>query len=403
MKHENALEDDAGGGERRVARARVPARRPVPARLPAPRRRIQRRRRSRRPAWGPCSPPAPRRATRGGTSPSGSAAAGSIKPGGTLQGRAHRRAGHARPGDVHDLHRRAGLRQHLQQAHRHRHGRRVRTASSRPSGTQTDDKTWMFNLVDNATFHNGEAVHRGRREVHLRAHPRSEDRERRTRRSTTRSRPSRRRSPTQVIFHLKSPFGPFLSQPREQRRDREPEGDRGGGSRRATRSAPGRSSSWSGCRATTSRSRSSTATSRTASRTSTAIEFKFLLVDQSRIDGLSAGELDWVDAVPLQQPDVALERPARSRTSPSATAGIPDYLALNTAQAAVRRQARPAGGRTGPWTGRRSATSRTSGAGEVGIEEVPTGSTVVRRHAGRRARPRTRRRAAGSRPGSATV
>ena len=62
------------------------------------------------------------------------------------------------------------------------------------------------------------------------------------------------------------------------------------------------------------------------------IDFKFLLVDQGRIDGLSAGELNWVDAVPLQSLSTLSTDPSYTYVT-SATAGIPDYLALNTAQA----------------------------------------------------------------------
>jgi peptide/nickel transport system substrate-binding protein len=59
------------------------------------------------------------------------------------------------------------------------------------------------------------------------------------------------------------------------------------------------------------------------------IEFRFLLVDQSRIDALRSGELDWVDAVPLQQLKTLSQDPSlRYVTSP--IAGIPDFLAMNT-------------------------------------------------------------------------
>ena len=98
------------------------------------------------------------------------------------------------------------------------------------------------------------AVHRGRREVHVRAHPRTRRPRAATRRCTRRSSRSRSTRPTRVTFHLKAPFGPFLTNLAnngeivnrrriESRQDSEP----------ATRSAPARSSSSSGCRATTSR------------------------------------------------------------------------------------------------------------------------------------------------------
>ena len=208
-----------------------------------------------------------------------------------------------------------------------------------------DDTTWTFDLVDNATFHNGETFTADDvkytferildpKTASAYAAALRHDQERRGRVADPSGLPPQDAVRTVPV------------EPREQRRDREPEGDRGGGSRPATPSAPDRSSSWSGCRAITSRSRSSTGTSRRASRTSTAIDFKFLLVDQSRIDGLSAGELNWVDAVPLQSS--RRSRPTRRYTYvTSATAGIPDLPGAEHRAGAVRQQARPAGGALG--------------------------------------------------------
>ena len=53
------------------------------------------------------------------------------------------------------------------------------------------------------------------------------------------------------------------------------------------------------------------------------VDFRFLLVDQSRIEALRSGELDWVDAVPLQQLSTLSRTPAsptsrrRPRASPT--------------------------------------------------------------------------------------
>ena len=143
MKSEMGDNETGEGG---VARARVPARRPVPARLPAPRGGIQRRRaRDDEPGVRARGVLQVER-YRAAPAPAASVAAGSIKPGGTLQGGAHRRAGHPRPRDVHDLHGRAGLRQHLQQAHRPRHGRLVLRRAGHRSGTPTTTRpgcsTW---------------------------------------------------------------------------------------------------------------------------------------------------------------------------------------------------------------------------------------------------------------------
>jgi peptide/nickel transport system substrate-binding protein len=103
------------------------------------------------------------------------------------------------------------------------------------------------------------------------------------------------------------------------------------------------------------------------------ITFKFLPVDQSRIDALSAGEVDWADAVPLQMVP-ALSADPRFTYVTSKVAGIPDYLAMNTTQAPFNdpkvRQAVAL------------AINRADirdvaylGTGELGLEEVPTGSS----------------------------
>jgi peptide/nickel transport system substrate-binding protein len=102
------------------------------------------------------------------------------------------------------------------------------------------------------------------------------------------------------------------------------------------------------------------------------ITFRFLPVDQSRIDALSAGELDWVDAVPLNQVDALADDPRFSYVT-SDTAGIPDFLAMNTTVAPfddvrVRQAVALA-------LDRQEITDVAySGTGENGLEEVPTGS-----------------------------
>jgi peptide/nickel transport system substrate-binding protein len=58
------------------------------------------------------------------------------------------------------------------------------------------------------------------------------------------------------------------------------------------------------------------------------IEFRFLLVDQSRVDALRSGELDWADAVPLQLLPTLSKDPTFNYIS-SPIAGIPDFLAMN--------------------------------------------------------------------------
>ena len=119
------------------------------------------------------------------------------------------------------------------------------------------------------------------------------------------------------------------------------------------------------------------------------VELRFLLVDQGRIDGLRSGELQWVDAVPLSQLEtLSTDEAFNYVTSP--TAGIPDFLAMNVTaapfdQAEVRQAV--------AWALDRTAIRDVAyfGAGEVGLAEVPERLDVVRRR--RRLRRRTRHRA----------
>jgi peptide/nickel transport system substrate-binding protein len=102
------------------------------------------------------------------------------------------------------------------------------------------------------------------------------------------------------------------------------------------------------------------------------ITFRFALVDQSRIDALRSGELDWVDAVPLQQLPTLSKDPTFTYVT-SETAGIPDFLSMNTTKAPfddVRVRQAVA------WAVDREQVKSVAyfGAGEAGGEEVPSKS-----------------------------
>jgi len=102
------------------------------------------------------------------------------------------------------------------------------------------------------------------------------------------------------------------------------------------------------------------------------VEFKFLPVDQSRIESLRAGELDWIDAVPLQQLTALSTDPSFTYVT-NPTAGIPDFLSLNTAKAPfndplVREAIALAVDKN------QIRDIAYFGAGEVGSMEVPSGS-----------------------------
>ena len=103
------------------------------------------------------------------------------------------------------------------------------------------------------------------------------------------------------------------------------------------------------------------------------VTFRFLAVDKSRIEALQAGQLDWVDAVPLNEL-AALKTNPQYKYVTSTRAGIPDFLALNTSKApfnnkALRQAVAAAVDR------KEILDIAYFGAGEQGIMEVPSGSS----------------------------
>jgi peptide/nickel transport system substrate-binding protein len=233
-----------------------------------------------------------------------------------------------------------------------------------------DEKTWEFDLVDNARFHNGESFSADDVKYTF-------DRilDPKTKSSYAPLYDSIAEveiaSPTKVIFHLKTPFGPFqnnLANNGEIVNQKAVESS--DPARNPVGTGPFEFVEWvQGDHVTLKKNESYFTSGRPYLD---GVEFKFLLVDQSRIDALSSGELNWADAVPLQQLSSLKTDPEFTYVT-SATAGIPDYIALNTKQApfdnkAVRQAVY--------WAIDRDAIRTVAyfGAGETGIEEVPTGS-----------------------------
>lgn len=239
------------------------------------------------------------------------------------------------------------------------------------SWTQDDEKTWTFKLVDNATFHNGEKFT-------------SAD----VKYSFERLLDPKTASPyaglyeqidsvetpddLTAVFHLKSPFGPFLTNLATNGQIVNQKAiESGDPARQPVGTGPFTFVEWvQGDHITIKKNPNYF---REGLPHLDSVTFRFLLVDQSRIDGLASGELDWVDAVPLQQVP-QLEKDDRFVYLTSPVAGIPDYLAMNT--------------RTAPFDDPRVrqavalAISRAEirdfaylGTGELGLIEVPTGST----------------------------
>jgi peptide/nickel transport system substrate-binding protein len=236
--------------------------------------------------------------------------------------------------------------------------------------TQNDDTTWTFDLVDNATFHNGEKFTSADVKYTF---------ERILDPATASSYAPlydaiasiETPSPTQAVFKLSGPFGPFLSNLANNGEIVNQKAiEAADPARNPVGTGPFQFVEWvQGDHVTL---KKNPTYFRTGKPYLDEITFRFLLVDQSRIEGLRSGELDWVDAIPLQQLPTLKDDPAFNYVT-SPTAGIPDYIAMNVTRPPFDnlklRQAVA-------WAIDRKAIRDVAyfGAGEIGSEEVPTGS-----------------------------
>ncbi len=242
--------------------------------------------------------------------------------------------------------------------------------------TQTSPTTWVFDLQDGVKFHNGEPftsadvkytferiLDPATKSAYTPLYDVIDTIE-----ATT---------PTQVTFNLKSSFGPFLSNLANngeivnQKAIEEAEArELGSSARTPVGTGPFKFVEWvQGDHITLKKNPDYF---KDGKPYLDGVEFKFLLVDQSRIESLRAGELDWVDAVPLQQLASLQADPAFTYVT-NPTAGIPDYLALNTTKAPfdnplIREAIALAVDKT------QIRDIAYLGAGEVGSMEVPSGS-----------------------------
>ncbi len=237
--------------------------------------------------------------------------------------------------------------------------------------TAQDEKTWVFDLVDSATFHNGEAFTADDVKFTF-------DRILDPKTASSYSplydaiKQTEVASPTQVIFHLKTPFGPFLSNLANNGEIMNQKAvESVDPARSPIGTGPFKFVEWvQGDHISLTKFDGYFQADRPYLD---GIDFKFLLVDQSRIDSLSSGELNWVDAVPLQQLSTLSTDPSFTYvTAPNA--GIPDFLAMNTKAAPFSNKLVRQAVSYGIDRDQIRAVAY-SGAGEVGIEEVPTGST----------------------------
>jgi peptide/nickel transport system substrate-binding protein len=234
----------------------------------------------------------------------------------------------------------------------------------------SDETTWVFDLVTNATFHNGEpftpddVVYTFERILDpatASAYSSLFD----SIDSVTRT------GDAQVTFTLKSPFGPFLTNLANNGQIVNQKAiEAGDPSRNPIGTGPFRFVEWvQGQHVTLEKNPDYFIDGKPFLD---AVELRFLLVDQGRIDGLRSNELQWVDAVPLSQLQT-LQSDSDFTYVTSPTAGIPDFLAMNVTAAPFDQ---PEVRQAVAWALNRTEIRDVAyfGAGEVGLAEVPSGS-----------------------------
>ncbi|MEO9176549.1 MAG: ABC transporter substrate-binding protein, partial [Gaiellales bacterium] len=238
------------------------------------------------------------------------------------------------------------------------------------SWKQVDPKTWVFDLVSGVKFHNGDAFTANDVKYTFAriANPKIASGYAPL---YTAIKSIEVNSPTRVTFHLSTPFGPFLTNLANNgeivnKRSVEAKGSE----RKPVGTGPFQFVEWKQGDHITLKKFPGYFKARQVALD--GVVFRFLLVDQGRIDALHSGQLDWVDAVPLQQLNTLAHDPQLTLLR-SKLAGIPDYLALNVRTApfdnlALRQAVAYAVDRE------EIRQVAYYGAGEDGFLEVPTGS-----------------------------
>ncbi len=237
--------------------------------------------------------------------------------------------------------------------------------------TATDETTWTFDLLDDVYFHNGEKFTSADVKYTF---------ERILDPATgsayaglyTPISSIETPSPTQVVFKLATPFGPFLTNLANNGEIVNQKAiESGDPARNPVGTGPFQFVEWTqGDHITLKKFDKYFESGRPLVD---EVDFRFLLVDQGRVDALSSGEINWADAIPLQQ-IASLKDDPRFTYVTSPVAGIPDFLALNTAKAPFDKvEVRQAVA----WALNRNDIRDLAymGSGEVGNQEVPSGST----------------------------
>lgn len=239
------------------------------------------------------------------------------------------------------------------------------------SWKQDDPLTYTFHLVSDATFHNGEKFTAD--DVKYTFERISDPKTASSYASAYTSIKSIEvTSPTTVVFHLKEPFAPLLTNLAQngeivnQKAVQTPNS-----ARNPVGTGPFAFVEWvQGDHVTLKKNPTYFVKGKPYLD---KVVFTFLDVDQSRIEALQSGQLDWADAIPLNQLTTLKSNPAYTYVT-SAHAGIPDFLAFNTSKApfdnrALRQAVALAVDR------KEILEVAYFGAGEAGYMEVPSGSS----------------------------
>jgi peptide/nickel transport system substrate-binding protein len=178
-------------------------------------------------------------------------------------------------------------------------------------------------------------------------------------------------SPTRVTFKLKTPFGPFLTNLANNGEIVNKKAiEAKGSARNPVGTGPFMFVEWvQGDHATLKKNPDYFVKGKPHLD---GVVFRFAQVDQSRIDGLQSGELNWVDAIPLQQLKSLKSNPSFTYVG-STVSGIPDFLAMNTKKPPFDNKALRQAVALAVDKAQIRAVAY-FGAGEDGGEEVPSGS-----------------------------
>jgi len=236
---------------------------------------------------------------------------------------------------------------------------------------QNDPLTYTFDLVSNATFHNGEKFTATDVKYTFEriANPKTASS---YASAYTSIKTIEVKSPTQVVFHLSTPFAPLLTNLAQNGEIVNKKAiESADSARKPVGTGPFIFVEWvQGDHVTLKKNPNYFVAGKPYLD---QVVFKFLAVDQSRIEALQSGQLDWVDAIPLNQLTALKKNSAYTYTT-STQAGIPDFLAFNTSKAPFNNKAlRQA---VAAAVDRKEILSIAYfGAGEAGHMDVPSGST----------------------------